>query len=131
MLNVPILERWSVGPTRVPLGPMPAEGRHLWLNAAQSAPWSRVFGVKRIRCLEPASTVAEVQMNRVGGGELIVHAVEQVLFIALVVEHGEFWRVEEAASVQAAYGDEVSPVLAAVRKIGGQRWRFRTSRRKW
>jgi hypothetical protein len=57
-------------------------------------------------------------VNRVGAVELIVHAIEQIFFVALVVEHYEFRRIEKAASVQTAYRDEVPPVLATVRKFG-------------
>ena len=39
-----------------------------------------------IRTLEPGARVVEVDMNRIGGRELIIHAVKDVLFIALGVE---------------------------------------------
>ena len=55
-------------------------------------------------------------MNRIVGGELVVHAIEEVFFIALVVHHHEFRRIEEAAAVQTVGGNEIPPVLASIGK---------------
>ena len=43
------------------------KGCHLRFNPIQPTPRSRVFGIEVIRRLEPASAVAEVQVNRIGG----------------------------------------------------------------
>ena len=56
-------------------------------------------------------------MNRIGARELIIHAVEDVLFIALGVEDLEFRRIEKTAGVQAVEFEEIAPVLAAVAEV--------------
>ena len=58
-------------------------------------------------------------MDRVGRGEGVVDAVEDVLLVALVVEDGELRRIEKAAGVEAVDFNEVAPVLAAVAEIEG------------
>ena len=67
--------------------------------------------------LEPGARVVEVDMNRIGGRELIIHAVKDVLFIALGVEDLEFRRVEKAAGIQSIEFEEIAPVLAAVAEV--------------
>ena len=73
-----------------------------------------VVGVGR---LEPGAAVVEVEMDGVGRWKAVVDAVEEVLFVALVVEDGELRRIEEAAGIEAVDLDEVAPVLAAIGKI--------------
>ena len=73
-----------------------------------------VVGVGR---LKPGAAVVEVEMDGVGRREAVVDAVEEVLFVALVVEDGELRRIEKAAGVQAVGLDEVAPVLAAIGEI--------------
>ena len=59
----------------------------------------------RSRCIESA------------GVKAVVDAVEDVLFVALVVEDGELRGIEKAAGIQAVGLDEVAPVLAAIGQI--------------
>ena len=75
--------------------------------------YSRVVGVGR---LEPGARIAEIEMDGVGGGELVVDAVEEVLLVALVVDGVELGRIEEAAGVHHVGGDEVAGLLRAVRR---------------
>src|ERR1700745_248042 len=56
-------------------------------------------------------------MDRVRFRDLIVDAVEYVLFIALVMDEGECGRIKNPATVQAIYRNEVSPILSSVSKI--------------
>ena len=53
-------------------------------------------------------------MNGVRVGKLKVHAVEHILFVALVVDYGEFRRIEKSAAVQPVGRNEVSPLLASI-----------------
>src|SRR5277367_3930484 len=73
--------------------------------------------VKRIRRLEPGAGVKQIKVQGVCGIELIIHAVEDVFFVALVVQYGVFRTVEKPAAVQTVDGNEVSPLCAAIGKI--------------
>ena len=117
MLNVPILERWSVGP-RYSRWVYAPEGCHLRNNPVQSTPWRRVLGIEGIRRLEPAPVVAEVQVNRVAVGEVDNPRGRTGFLRCLCREDRELWRIQEPASIQTACGDEVPPVLTPVREIG-------------
>ena len=86
--------------------------------------------VEGVGGLEPGAAVVEVEVNGVGGGEGVVDAVEDVLFVALVVEDGELGGIEKAAGVEAVDLNEVAPVLAAIAEVEPSRWRSRRCRRK-
>ena len=73
-----------------------------------------VVGVGR---LEPGAAVVQVEVDRVGLGEAVIDAVEEVLLVALVVEDGELGRIEKAAGVEAVDLDEVAPAFSAVGEI--------------
>ena len=98
-----------------------ADGHSVGIEAIivgnQTFPGGRVLSVEGIRGLEPGTGEAQVQVNGIGGGELVVHAVENVLFVAFVVHYGELGRIEEAAAVQPVRRDEVSPLVAAVGEV--------------
>jgi hypothetical protein len=49
-------------------------------------PLGGVFGVEGVGGLEPGAGVAEIKADGVGGGDLVVNAVEEVLLVALVVD---------------------------------------------
>ena len=70
-------------------------------------------------------------MNGVAGGDLIIHAVENILFVALVVNDGKLRRIEEAAAVQSIGRNEVSPVLASVAEVDGEICQCQNCRRRW
>jgi hypothetical protein len=70
--------------------------------------------------LEPGTCVLRVEVERVPGSGLQVDAVEEVGFVALVMEDGELGRIEKAAGVKAVGGDEVAPVLATVGEVDRQ-----------
>src|SRR5580698_6526103 len=72
-----------------------------------------------VRGLEPGTAVVEVQVHGVDAGEVVVDAVEEVLFVALVMEDDELGRIEEAAGVEAVELEEVAPVLSAVAQVNG------------
>ena len=63
------------------------------------------------------SACIEIEVDRVCGGELVIHAVEDVFFVAFVVHDGKFRAVEKPAAVQSASSDEISPLLAAVGEV--------------
>src|SRR5882762_1397080 len=52
-----------------------------------------------------------------------VDAVEDILFIALVVKDLELWWIEKSAGIQAVDLDEVAPVLPSVTQINRPRGR--------
>ncbi len=83
----------------------------------QSVPRRREFGVVGIGGLEPRPGESEIQVNGVRRGDLKVDAIEQVLFIAFVMEDGELRRIEKAAAIQSVRGDEVAPLLASVAEV--------------
>src|SRR3984957_3341331 len=70
-----------------------------------------------IGVLKPGSSVLKIQMDGIRAGHLKVHSIENVFFIALVVYHHEFWRVEKAPRVQAVRRDEVSPLRSAISEV--------------
>ena len=51
------------------------------------------------------------------GVKAVVHAIEDVLLIALVVEHGELRRIEKPSGIQPVGFNEVTPVLAAIGEV--------------
>ena len=51
-------------------------------------------------------------MHRIDRSEVIVHAVKDILLIALVMEDRELRGIEKAAGVQAVSLDEIPPLLA-------------------
>ena len=51
------------------------------------------------------------------GREAIVHAIEDILFIALVVEDRKLRRIEKASGVKAVGLDEVAPLLSAIGQV--------------
>src|ERR1700692_1326382 len=71
------------------------------------------LGVKRVGRLKPGTCEAQVQVNGVRSGELIVNAVKYVFFVAPGVHHDEFRRVQKPATVQAIGRDKISPLSAA------------------
>src|SRR5712692_2881606 len=66
---------------------------------------------------ETRTRKAQIQVERVCFGYLVVHAVEYVLLIAFGVEHDELGRIQKPAAVQSAEGDEVSPLGASVTEV--------------
>ena len=48
---------------------------------------------------------------------MIVNSVKEIFFVAFVVQHAELWRIEEAAAVEPAHGDEISPLVISVTEI--------------
>ena len=108
MLKVPILECWSALPTLPKIGLALVPPLHHVLHVQV------VVGVGR---LEPGAAVVQVQVHRIGWREAVVHAIEDVLLVALVVEDGKLRRIEKAAGVQAVGLDEVAPVLAAIGEV--------------
>ncbi len=111
MLNVLICERWSCGPTMLTIGPEAA------VIDSQSGPSRSILGVVRVRRLKPGSRKTQVEIDGVFLRKLEVEAVEHVLFVAVIVEDLVFGSIEEAARVQAAGGDEVSPLVLPVGQI--------------
>src|ERR1019366_8906818 len=79
--------------------------------------------VVRVGRLKPGAAVVQIQMKRVYGREVVVHAVEYVLLVALVVEDRELWRIEKAPRVEAVSFDKIAPFLAAIGQIGCARRR--------
>ena len=67
--------------------------------------------------LEPGAAVVQVEMDGVGRREGVVHAVEDILLVALVVEDGELRRIEKSAGVETVSLDEITPVLVAIGEI--------------
>ena len=80
-------------------------------------PLGGVLGVVGVGGLEPGTGVAKVKADRVGAGDLIVDAVEEVFFVALVVDGLVLGRVEETAGVHSVDGDEVAGLLGAVGEV--------------
>ena len=66
-------------------------------------------------------------MNGVFGGELVIHAVKQILLVALVVRNLEFRGIKKAAVIQPAHGDEISPLGSAETQIEGNIRRSKTA----
>ena len=89
----------------------------LRIHPIQSIPGCRIFSVVGVWCLEPASAVTKINVNRVRTIELIVHPVEEVFFISLVVHNGEFRRIQESPCIHAVHGNKISPALPAVRQV--------------
>ena len=73
--------------------------------------------VEGVGGLEPGAAETKVEMKGIVGRQLEVDAVEDVLFVTLVVEDAELGRVEESSGVKAVKLDEVTPVLAAIAEI--------------
>jgi hypothetical protein len=90
-------------------------------SSADSRP--AVFNVLDVQILEgvgvlkPGAAVVEVKMNGIGGCEAVIDAVEEVFLVALVVEDGEFGRIEKASGVQGVGLDEVAPAFSAIGEI--------------
>ena len=77
--------------------------------------------VIRIGCLEPGTRVVEIDMNRIDFREVVVDPVEDIFFVAFVMEDHELGRIEKSSGVQSIGLDEVPPVLAAVAQIEPRR----------
>ena len=73
--------------------------------------------VKGIRRLEPGAGVKQIKVNGISGVELVIYAVEDVFFVALVVYYRVLRTVKESAAIQTVGGNEVSPLFTAVREI--------------
>ena len=56
-------------------------------------------------------------MDRVGRREGVVHAIKDVLLIALVMEDRKFRRIEKPSGIQPVGFNKVPPVFAAIRQI--------------
>src|ERR1019366_10483161 len=83
-----------------------------------------VIGVRR---LKPGPAVVDVQVQRIYRSQVIVDAVEYIFFISLVMEDGEFRRVEKASGVEPVYLDKISPVLSAIGHVKSGRYRPKAS----
>ena len=83
----------------------------------QSIPSRGVFGVERIRRLEPRTRVAQIQVNGVRVVQLKVQTVEYVLFVSLSVYDAELRRIQKAPAIQAIGRDEIAPFLATVPQV--------------
>ena len=70
--------------------------------------------VEGVGSLEPGACVLQVGMDGVRRIELIIDAIEDVLFVALIVKGLKLRSIEEAAGIQSADRDEVAPFGAAV-----------------
>src|ERR1700733_422403 len=66
-------------------------------------------------------------MHRIAGSKGIVHAVEGILFVALVMENAELRGIEKAAGVQPVKGKKVAPILLAIAQIEAARSRAEAS----
>src|ERR1700688_5223112 len=77
--------------------------------------------VERVGRLKPGTRIAEVQVDSIGLRELVVYPVEGVLCVAFGVHYAEFWRIQESASIQTIYRDEISPLLVTVSQAKGSR----------
>src|SRR5215472_16887835 len=73
--------------------------------------------IKSIGILKPRTGVAKIEVKGIGLPWLVIHPVEQVCFITPVVQDRKFRRVEKSARVQGTGGQEVPPVISAVRDI--------------
>src|SRR5579864_2256834 len=73
--------------------------------------------VPRIGILKPGTRKTKIHVDRIRTCDLIIHAIEQVLLISSIVQHGDFWPIQESATVQAVHSDEVAPLLSPVGKI--------------
>ena len=96
-----------MAPTGTPLGPSPSVIHH------QPRPRGGILGVERIGRLEPGAGKAQIHAERIRRGRLEIHAVEHVLFIAVIVHDGEFRPIQEPARVHAVRRNEVAPILAS------------------
>src|SRR4029077_6083373 len=65
----------------------------------KARPCSRILLIKGIRGLEPRAGQSQVQMERIGLGELKIHAVKNIFFISLGMHHRKLWRIKKAAAV--------------------------------
>src|SRR5258708_26184612 len=80
-----------------------------------------------VRGLEPGTRIIAGQVCRVGVGKLKVGAIEDVLLVALRVNHLKLRRIEEPTGVEPAGGDEVAPLRGSIREIeAGRRAAKRT-----
>ena len=86
-------------------------------DSAASEDVADVHVVVGVGSLEPGAAVVEIEVNGIDGSEAEVDAVEEVFFVALVVEDGELGWIKEAAGVDAIQFEEVAPVLAAIGEI--------------
>src|ERR1700685_2215935 len=93
------------------MGPEPA------VIYQQAVPGRRILGIVRIGSLEPGAGKAQIEIDGVHVGKLEIHPIENVLFVAVIVENLELRAIQEAAGVQAIGGDEVSPFFSAIGKI--------------
>src|SRR5580704_10312100 len=73
--------------------------------------------VKGIGGLEPGTCESQVPLNCILVRKFVVKAVEKVLFVAPIVQHFEFRRIEKPAGVQAIDSDKVSPLGASITEI--------------
>ena len=112
MLNVLICERWSAGPTTLPLGSRPPLSTTTPFHGVANCE-SYEFGVWNHERVNP-----EVEVKRIDFRELIVDAVEEIFFVAPVVHDDKLGRIKEPAAVQAAHRDKVSPLRSSVSEIG-------------
>src|SRR4029077_15988328 len=82
-----------------------------FIRAARRISVERRKIVKGIRGLKPGTRVLEIPVQRILLGDLVVHAVENVLFVALVVYRCKLRRIQESSASQAVRGNEVAPLL--------------------
>src|SRR5260370_31103499 len=75
------------------------------------------LGVKRVGRLEPRARVAGVQVDSVSASQLKIYAIEQVLLVALGVDHLKLRRIQEPSCIQAADGNEIDPRLLPDREV--------------
>jgi len=46
--------------------------------------------------------------------QVVVHTIEEIFFVASIVQHGKFRRIKEASAIQTAQRNEVAPLFSAV-----------------
>src|SRR5260370_25940417 len=78
--------------------------------------WVKLL-IERIGSLKPGTRVADVQVDGILWGKLVVNAVEHVLFVAFGVRHGELWRIQEPAGVQAVQRKEGPPLRYPISEV--------------
>src|SRR6185437_16069423 len=78
---------------------------------------SNVEIIKRVGSLKPGTRETQVQLHGIDVGQFEVHAIENVLLVALVVHHLEFGWIEKTSAVEAADGNVVPSFVAAIGEI--------------
>src|SRR5438105_2958508 len=70
--------------------------------------------IERIWRLEPGTSEPEVELHRIRLGELEVHPIKQIFFVASVVHDLELWRIEKSSCIEATYCDVIARLIATI-----------------